>query len=280
MKKQLLLAAVAFFLSMGTLFAQAPDLVNYQGVARNSSGQALANQAIKIRLIVRNSSATGTIVYNENHAITTNDFGLYNVSIGSGTTTVGTFSNINWGNGDKYLQVQIDPNGGNTYTNLGTTQLLSVPYAMYAKEVAPKQVVAFRASGSSTTNAALANQTPSTLKLNEIMDDGGNNYNPTSGAFTAPTDGYYHFDYNLSFNETNASNTTGYVVTGFTINGLQRARRYVNPNSTRRYGSSGSMTVKLSQGDVVDVYIYQSLGVTVNLTVSQQETLFSGHKIN
>jgi len=111
-------------------FAQAPELLNYQGVARNASGQPLANQSITLRLVIRHSTATGTQQYRERHNITTNDYGLYNVAIGNGTIEVGTMGAITWGSGAKYLQVQIDPTGGTSYTNLGTKRILSAPYAL------------------------------------------------------------------------------------------------------------------------------------------------------
>ncbi len=133
MKKQILLAAVAFFLSMGTLFAQAPEKFNYQGVARDAAGQALAGQGIKLRLSIRTGSATGTVLYTEDHSVTTNAYGLYNVEVGDGAPVTGTFGAVNWGStASRYLQVRIDPNGGSSFTSVGSTQLLSVPYSLYA----------------------------------------------------------------------------------------------------------------------------------------------------
>ncbi len=135
MKKQILLIAMGFFLSFGAVFAQAPNLFNYQGVARDASGQALANQAISLRLVIRQGSSTGTVLYTEDHAATTNAYGLYNVDVGDGTPVTNTFASINWENGDKYMQVRIDPNGGASYTDVGRTQLLSVPYSLSAANV-------------------------------------------------------------------------------------------------------------------------------------------------
>jgi len=133
MKKQILLAAIAFFLSMGALFAQAPEKFNYQGVARDASGQALSGKAIKLRLSIRTGSATGAVIYTEDHSVTTNSYGLYNVAVGDGTPVTNTFSDVNWGSTpSRYLQVRIDPNGGSSFTTVGSTQLLSVPYSLYA----------------------------------------------------------------------------------------------------------------------------------------------------
>jgi hypothetical protein len=115
--------------------AQAPELLNYQGVARNASGQPLANQSITLRLVIRHSTATGTQQYRETHNVTTNDYGLYSVAIGDGTPEIGTMSAVTWESGSKFLQVQIDPSGGTSYTNLGTKRILSAPYALSAGNV-------------------------------------------------------------------------------------------------------------------------------------------------
>jgi hypothetical protein len=130
MKKILL--SIAFLASIGTTWAQAPQSLNYQGVARNTLGVPMANQALGLRLTIHDGSSTGTVVYQETQTPTTNAFGLYNVSIGTGTVASGTFSAINWGTGTKFMQVEIDAAGGSAYVNAGTNELLSVPYSLYA----------------------------------------------------------------------------------------------------------------------------------------------------
>ncbi len=114
-------------------FAQAPDLVNYQGIARNSSGATLNAQAIGLQLTVHADSANGAIVYQETHTPTTNQFGLFTVQIGAGTPVQGTMAGIAWGTTSHWLQVEMDENGGTAYSDMGTSQLVSVPYALYAK---------------------------------------------------------------------------------------------------------------------------------------------------
>ena len=112
--------------------AQVPNLINYQAVARSSSGGILATTSISLRLSIRNLSTIGAIEYQEIQHITTNAFGLFNLHIGTGTVVTGSFSSIDWGTGDKYLQVEIDPIGGSAYVDMGAQQLVSVPYALYA----------------------------------------------------------------------------------------------------------------------------------------------------
>src|SRR5215831_3030154 len=131
MRKILLLGFLIFpFL----VFSQVPNLINYQGIARNSVGSVLPNKNISVRLSIHDSSSGGTIVYSETRAVTTSNYGLFNIAIGStGTTNVtGTISGIDWASGAKFLQVEIDPSGGVNFLNLGAAQLLSVPYALYA----------------------------------------------------------------------------------------------------------------------------------------------------
>jgi len=130
--KRIILTGIAFFALILSLQAQVPQAFNYQAVARDASGNILSNQAISIRLSLRQGSSTGTIIYQETHAATTNQFGLFTLAIGQGTATTGSFSSVSWSSGLYWLQTELDPNGGSSYTTLGNTQLLSVPFAMYA----------------------------------------------------------------------------------------------------------------------------------------------------
>ena len=135
MKSQLLTFVVLIFTCFHA-FAQVPQGINYQAVARNASGQVLTNQAVAIRLSVLQSTIAGTIQYQERHTGTTNTQGLINLQIGGGTELNGTFADITWADGQpKYLQIELDPNGGNSYINMGVQQLASVPYAMVAGSV-------------------------------------------------------------------------------------------------------------------------------------------------
>lgn len=109
-----------------------PDSFNYQTVVRNGDGIPLTDQDVSFRMSVRESSANGTIVYQETHSVTTNEHGLVNFRIGDGTGP-DNLADVSWGSNSYYLQVEIDPNGGSSYDNMGTTQLVSVPYAIHAK---------------------------------------------------------------------------------------------------------------------------------------------------
>jgi hypothetical protein len=130
--KSVSLVVVALLLGVLS-FAQTPQLTNYQGVARDGSGNTLANQSVSVRFRIRQTTANGTVVYNENHNTTTNSFGLFNLPLGGGNATNGNFSTIDWANGPYFLEVSFDASGGTNYVVMGTSQLLSVPYALYAE---------------------------------------------------------------------------------------------------------------------------------------------------
>ncbi len=122
------------FLLLGTgLFAQAPEGFNYQGVARNLAGQPFTNADIGMKCSILRNSPTGTVAYSETHKVHTNNLGLFQLEIGAGNNPIGTFSSIDWGNGSYYLKTEIDSDNNGSYELLGTSKLLSVPYALYAK---------------------------------------------------------------------------------------------------------------------------------------------------
>lgn len=127
------LSLLVLLFNAGSVIAQAPQLLNYQAVARNNAGQVIANTAVTVRLTIHDGSSGGNIAYQEKASVTTNAFGLFTTQIGGGTQLQGNFSTINWGSGSKYLQVELDPNGGISFTDMGTCQLVSVPYALYAE---------------------------------------------------------------------------------------------------------------------------------------------------
>ena len=131
MKNLLLLLLIAF---SSFIYGQAPDQINYQGVARNAVGNVLPNKKITIRLSIREGNGNGTILYSETRKITTNSFGLFNLAIGGpgADNSTGSISGIDWASDKKFIQVEIDPNGATSFINMGAAQLLSVPYALYA----------------------------------------------------------------------------------------------------------------------------------------------------
>jgi microcystin-dependent protein len=130
---------ISLLLLLSVVIAQIPNKFNYQAVARNSSGQTLSNASLNVRISILDGSTTAASVYSETRNVTTNQLGLFTIAIGStgAQTTTGNFSTINWATGNKFIKVEIDPLGGNSFVTLGTTELLSVPYALYAVNGTP-----------------------------------------------------------------------------------------------------------------------------------------------
>jgi hypothetical protein len=123
------------FLIVNLAQAQAPQGIPYQAAARNSSGGILASTAISLRFTIRDSVATGAIKYRETFSVTTTAQGMFSVNVGQGTVVSGSFAGINWGTNAKFMQVEMDPAGGASYIDMGTNQLLSVPYALNSGSV-------------------------------------------------------------------------------------------------------------------------------------------------
>ena len=134
MKKLYLIIAL---IATTVILAQAPQGFNYQATVRNNSGQLVLNQNVLVKFNIYQNSATGTLVYSENQSAITDDLGHINLVVGQGTATTATFSTINWGSGSYYLGIEL--NSGNGYLTMGTTQLLSVPYALYANSAGNNQ---------------------------------------------------------------------------------------------------------------------------------------------
>ena len=113
--------------------AQSPNQLQYQAIIRNASGALVSNQAVGMRVSLLKSSASGTVVYTETHRDTTTTNGLVTVEIGAGTVVSGSFASVNWGQGPYFIKTETDITGGTNYQLISTTQLLSVPYALYAQ---------------------------------------------------------------------------------------------------------------------------------------------------
>ena len=125
---------IAILLCAVSLFAQAPEKFTYQAVVRNANNSLVANAQVGVRVNILQGTASGNAVYSESHMATTNANGLITVNIGGGSVLHGTFASIDWANGPYFLKTDIDPNGGNDYSITSVQQLLSVPYALYAKD--------------------------------------------------------------------------------------------------------------------------------------------------
>jgi hypothetical protein len=126
---------ILLFISMTvatSVVAQSPQRFNYQAVARDASGNPLSEKTLGVRISILDNSEAGADLYSETFSPTTNKQGLFSVQVGGGDGPSGSFNTIQWGTSAKFLKVEIDAAGGSSYQLLGTSQLLSVPYALAA----------------------------------------------------------------------------------------------------------------------------------------------------
>ncbi len=133
--KRIILSLISLFTCFLFALSQSPQAFKYQAVARDGSGNILANQSVSVKISILQGTPTGSIAYSETHNVSTDPHGLINLDIGKGTPVSGTFSGINWGNDAFFMKIEMDPAGGTSYQALGTSQMLSVPYALHATTV-------------------------------------------------------------------------------------------------------------------------------------------------
>jgi hypothetical protein len=233
--KQLISLFCLFFFACA-LNAQAPNALNYQGVARNSNGTPITNQNIRLRLSVLVGNPNGGTVFQETHNQQTNQQGLYSTLIGLGTLQSGNFSNIDWGQNQHYLKVEIDPNGGNNFVQVGTPALLaSVPYALEAQHAGSANETTLQGdvSGSSQSATVVGLQNlpvSSTMPNNgQVLKWSGTEWAPAQdatsgggggGGFTLPYNGSGNNSTGL-FKITNTG--TGSAIHGITNGGGEAA---------------------------------------------------------
>jgi uncharacterized protein (TIGR02145 family) len=118
-----------FWMLVQSMYAQSPQGIPYQAVLRNADGSLMSSTAVSLTIMIHDGTATGAVVYEESHALTSNAQGLVSCVVGNGVVSQGNFSNINWGSGAKFMHVMLGS------TDLGTQQMMSVPYALYANGV-------------------------------------------------------------------------------------------------------------------------------------------------
>lgn len=129
MRTLLVLIAVTI---CNVILAQTPNGFKYQAIVRDANSAIITDQAVGLQISIIKETITGPVVYTETFSEITNAFGLINIVVGSGTTQ-DNFESIDWGSGTFFIETAIDIAGGTNYEVMGTSQLLSVPYALHAK---------------------------------------------------------------------------------------------------------------------------------------------------
>ena len=130
--KKIITTSVVILMT-ANVFAQAPEKMSYQAVLRDGNNSLVTSTSVGMQISILQGSHNSTVVYTEIHTPTSNANGLVSIEIGGGTVVSGTFATIDWANGPYFIQTETDPTGGTNYTITGTSQLLSVPYALHSK---------------------------------------------------------------------------------------------------------------------------------------------------
>lgn len=179
-----LITILTTILITASVFAQSPEKMSYQAVIRNSNDALVSNTQVGVKISILQGTATGTAVYAETQAPTTNLNGLVSLEIGTGTVLTGTFAVIDWANGPYFMKTETDPTGGSNYTISGTSQLLSVPYALHAK----------KSSGIAPNSELILTDTQANSKLYITPPGSGGS---TGGIGTSTNHGVYFFTNNV-----------------------------------------------------------------------------------
>ncbi len=248
--KKILSLLVLMVVTATAALSQAPGIFNYQGVARNSVGNVLANQTIRLRLTIHDGTAAGPVVYQETRSVTTNPFGLFNAQVGNpvgAITQTGTVPGVPWGVGAKFIQVEIDPAGGTSFINIGTAQIASVPYALFANSAADLVLPFIKTQSAAGTLFGLTNSsatgTLGAINGTSASQDAnasaviGTISSTTPGGFSAGIRGINNGTGGLGIGVHGSQAGSGWGVYGTTPGGIG-----VHGNSTSGFGVYGLST--------------------------------------
>ena len=181
---KLLLSLCLFILINTQVEAQAPQKFNYQGIARDIKGNPIVKQKMNLKISVLPTQDATVSEYEETQEVTTNEFGLYTLQIGGGKIVSGEMKTVKWETGNKYIKVAIDQKGGTDFVEIGTSQLLSVPYAIYADKAGLARetvegtdktrsgAVSTSAAGTGTVNYMTKFTAANTIANSSIYDNG------------------------------------------------------------------------------------------------------------
>jgi len=231
--KRIIILLCAYCIHISIL-AQAPQSINYQAVARNAQGMIIPAQNVSIRFSIIDGTITGSALYQEIHNTVTNNYGLFSLAIGKGTPITGTFSGINWSSTtDKFLKVEIASSGGNNYDLQGITQLLSVPFALYAEKTKLVAGAGINITNGNTISSTAASYTGGTgINISGTTISGaytaGNGINITGPVIAANYTGGTGINVAGSTISHNLQAGTGINITGSTISGAYQGGNGIN----------------------------------------------------
>ena len=175
------MSAVLLSVVVSSSASGVPQGFPYQAVVRSSTGQIVQGVPVSMQFTIHDSSAGGPSIFIQRDTVIPNQFGLINVVIGGGTIVVGNFQNIGWGESAKFLQVELDVTGATNYVDMGTTQLMSVPYALYSGSAANNLPGPTGPTGAQGVPGATGATGPASANDSLWIKNGNNIYNSNSG---------------------------------------------------------------------------------------------------
>ncbi len=252
--KAVLVLLLTFNFQLSTFFCfaqtQTPQSFSYQAVVRDAQGNILQNQSVSFKFSIIENSASGNVVYAETQSATTNNLGLVVLAIGNGNVLQGTFSTIQWGNAPHFFKVELDVNGGSNFVEMGTTQLLSVPYALYSENAGNVQTYT-AGNGISITGNVVENTAP-----DQPVSLTGQGATSVSGTYP---------NFTISSTDTNTTYTagTGIDITGTIINNTapDQAVSLIGQGSTTVSGSYPNFTINSTDNNTT-----YTAGTGINIT--------------
>lgn len=261
-------------------FAQAPEKMTFQAVIRNASNNLVTSSPVGMQISILQGSASGPSVYTETQTPTTNANGLATLEVGGGIIVSGTFSGIDWGNGPYFIKTETDPTGGTSYTITGTSELLSVPYALYAKtaESLSTQPVYLYLRKKATIQSIPSGSNTQIINY-DVSNGNGISVNMATGVVTFNQDGIYMITAHTSFNAANPGRKLIWLNCTSTNWPIRIASNEMSNDANR---ITTSFLGEFNAGDQISMGVSQGTGVAVNCpndTQAFDETMINIEKI-
>jgi hypothetical protein len=276
-----LLTLLALKVLIITAFAQTPEKMSYQAVIRDASNNLIINQSIGMQVSILQGSITGPSVYTETQIQNSNMNGLVSLEIGTGTVILGTFSNIDWSNGPYFIKTETDPTGGVNYTITGSTQLMSVPYALHSKTADSLLFDrTFLYLRKKATSQNIPNNTNTTINNYDNISSNDITINNSSGIITFNKSGVYIITGHLSI----AASNPGRKLIWFDCVSNRHPQR-IGSIEISSVGNriSTSVVGEFDSGDQISFSLFQGTGVSVsspNTTQPYDETQVNIERIH
>lgn len=279
--RKIVLAGSFWLASVMCIWAQAPQQMSYQAVIRDVSGTLVSNSSVAMKVSILQGSSGGPVVFSETHTGTTNTNGLFTTQIGAGSLLSGNFSTIAWGNGPYFLKTESDPAGGTNYSVVATTQLLSVPYALYAETSGSVANTAFLYLEKKATGQTIPSGSSTGYPIinYDTISTNGLSFNNPTGTITFNQNGIYIINASTSFGGTQPGRKAIFFEC---VSAKWPARIAMQELADDARRGTTSFVGEFNAGDTLIFYVAQYTGVSVdspNTTLAADETLINIERI-